>query len=197
MTAVYLSSANVVILIFFQWQRSSHKLFVFFCLYHFIRFPYLCATVAKVFVILLTIIYACSVTGATVHLHYCCGELQKLMTHADDKANHEDCSLCRTHHEKEQEKGKGCCTDDRCGSAEDAAHGHCQNVKVEAKKTTEEHLPSADKKLAKIYPLELLVFTLAYVIDLPLDTHSTVRTADGAPPNVTVPLFIQHCTYRI
>lgn len=143
---------------------------------------------AKVFVILLAFIYALSATGATVHLHYCCGEPQKLIAHADDKTGHEDCPLCQT--------GCGDAADNGCDTNK-AGHGHCQNLKVEAKKTTEEHLPSADKKLAKIYPLELLVFTLAYVIDLPLDTHSTIRTADGAPPNVTVPLFIQHCTYRI
>lgn len=138
-----------------------------------------------------------------MHLHYCCGEPQRLaMEH--EKPGHEDCPLCLTHHGSEK-KDTICCTD---GSNSDddsnascdtdrAGYAHCQNVKVEAKKTTEEHLPSVDKKLAKIYPLELLVFTLAYVIDLPLNIRHAVQTADDGPPNTAVPLFIQHCTYRI
>ncbi|WP_143072813.1 hypothetical protein [Parapedobacter indicus] len=154
---------------------------------------------AKVFVILLTFIYTCSATGATVHLHYCCGELQKfIMEYAPEEPNPDDCPLCLTHHEKEKE-AITCCTDDSNDSCtiNQAGHGHCQNVKIEAKKTTEEHLPSAYKKLTKIYPLELLVFTLAYVIDLPLNIHDAARAVNHGPPDALIPLFIQHCTYRI
>lgn len=162
-------------------------------------FPYLCSVMARVFVIWLTFIYAFSATGATVHLHYCCGESQTLVMQPEyGKSAPEDCSLCFTHHKKKTEDPV-CCTDegnDRC-AIDQAGHGHCQTVKVDAKKTTEEHLPGADTKPAKIYPLELLAFTLAYVINLPLDTDYAIKTADDAPPNTAVPLFIQHCTYRI
>jgi hypothetical protein len=162
------------------------------------RFPYLCTIVAKIFVILLTFIYTLSATGASVHLHYCCGEIQKLaMQQAPEKPAHSDCSFCVTEHKQEKDNPT-CCTDDRDDGCTNnlAKSGHCQDVKVEAKKTTEEHLPTADKKSTKIYPLELLVFTLAYMADLPLDTP-VIQTSDAGPPNVAVPLFIQHCTYRI
>jgi len=155
--------------------------------------------VAKVFVLLLTFIYAFSATGATVHLHYCCGEPQKLVTqYAHEAPDPDDCSLCLTHHEKKNED-IACCIDTNNKGCEvnQSEHGHCQNIKVEAKKTTEEHLPSADKKLAKVYPLELLVFALAHVINPQLDTFHAIQMADGGPPNTTIPLFIQHCTYRI
>ncbi|WP_079716789.1 hypothetical protein [Parapedobacter luteus] len=151
---------------------------------------------AKVLVILLTCIYAFSATGATVHLHYCCGELQKLaIQHEQEKPEHQDCPLCLTHDEK-KEADAACCGDDSCDN-DPAAHPHCQHVKVEAKKTTEEHLPGGDKNVLKIHPLELLVFTLVHINDLPPEFHHSVRTIDEAPPHVTVPLFIQHCTYRI
>lgn len=161
-------------------------------------FSVLCRIVSKVFVIWLAFIYALSATGATVHLHYCCGEPQKLVSqHDDEKSTHESCPLCLPHQENEKDTaGCGGHSENGCETNQ-AGHGHCQNVKVEAKKITEEHLPGGAKKLAKIYPLELLVFTLTYAIDLPSDIHHSTQTVNDSPPNVAVPLFIQHCTYRI
>lgn len=142
-------------------------------------------------------IYAFSATGATVHIHYCCGALQKLsMEPTHEKPADEDCALCLMHH-GEENKAATCCTDDASNSCDvtPAENGHCQDITVDAKKTTEEHLPPADKKLTNLYPLGLLAFTL--VVNLPSETRHAVRLTDDIPPNVAVPLFIQHCTYRI
>lgn len=155
---------------------------------------------AKVFTILLIWIYALSATGATVHLHYCCGKLQKLALLDEQKPGHDDCPLCLKHHAAEgkpaQQPSKTCCTENSC-VIDDAPKGSCQNVKVDAKKTTTDHLTNADKKSPKIQPLELLVFTLIHVLDLPLDTHALTPSATDSPPDETTPLFIQHCTYLI
>lgn len=149
---------------------------------------------ARIFSILLILVYAFSATGATVHLHYCCGKLQKLAVHDEEKHDDANCPLCLKKTAKK--KRAPCCTNDHCGK-DQSARGHCHSVKIEAKKTTEAHLAGSGKNLAKIYPLELLVFTFAHLIGLPSDVRYTVQTADGGPPDIPVPLFIQHCTYRI
>src|SRR5690606_24975929 len=109
---------------------------------------------------------------------------------------HDDCPLCVTHHDNTQDD-TDCCDEDGCEQS-DATLGGCQNVKVEAKKTTEEHLPGNEKtNLLKIFPQELVAFVVAWIADFPRDSH-TLPLANNSPPSLSaVPLFIQHCTYRI
>ncbi|WP_090974846.1 hypothetical protein [Parapedobacter composti] len=149
---------------------------------------------AKIFSILLTIVYGLSATGASVHLHYCCGKAQQLVIQLQHEAGHHDCPLC-TEHQQPVEATAGCCDEQSCGDAEH--DGHCQDVKVEAATTTKEHLPSNDKNLFSIYPAELLVFTLIRFANQPLAIHQAPKTTAnvGSPP--AVPLFIRHCTYLI
>jgi hypothetical protein len=148
----------------------------------------------KVFTIWLMLVYAFSATGATVHLHYCCGKLLKFAVQDQVSLDGDDCPLCPKHHQNK--KNTACSSDESCEIGLRKSN-HCQDVKVDAKKTTGEHLPGSDKNLAKIYPLGLPVFTLIGFLDLPLaDRHTAPETDD--PPRIGVkPLFIQHCTYRI
>ncbi|MGK6352127.1 hypothetical protein [Parapedobacter sp. DT-150] len=149
---------------------------------------------ARILSILLIFIYSFSATGATVHLHYCCGKLQHPASHAE-KQDPGDCPLCLKHDEKQ--KDNRTCGDDNSCKTDGTTHGHCKNIKLEAKKTTEEHLPSGHQTAAKIYPLELLVITLAHLIPAPLDIgHAPHLVATGLQ-EASIPLFIQHCTYRI
>mgnify|MGYP001361002400 CR=1 FL=1 len=146
--------------------------------------------------ILLIIIYGFSATGATVHLHYCCGTAQNLVVQLEKDADHLDCPLCLSH-ETETPAGTDstdCCSDKDCG---DHVPGHCHDIKVETGKTAEKHLPGGDGNLVKIYPLELLVFTLSYLAVFPEDVQSVERQAMASPPRAIVPLFIKHCTYLI
>ncbi len=148
---------------------------------------------AKICIILLTLVYAFSATGATVHLHYCCGSPQKIVTQAHVNKNHDSCALCTKHDDKNEDAA--CCNKDRC-EQDSGTHRGCQDIKVEAKKTTEEHLVG-DKNFTKIHPVELLVFLLVNFIDQPIDNHSAFYLRNTGPPLATIPLFIQHCTYRI
>lgn len=156
----------------------------------------------RVLSIWLMLIYAFSATGATVHLHYCCGKLQHLTMENEQTADPDpdECSLCLNHHEnKNQHEGKeqsDCASQQHC-AADMPSQNHCQDIQVDAQKTTADHLPSSDKNLLKIQSLELLVFTLVYIVDVPLDSHRVAQTANAPPLAATTPLFIQHCTYRI
>ncbi len=141
------------------------------------------------------LVYAFSATGATVHLHYCCGKLQHLaMQEETENPDDDDCPLCLKHHENQ--KHADCSGMESC-DIDQQSHNHCQNVKVDAQKTTGEHLPGSDKNPVKIYPLELLVFTLVRFIDLPLDVRHTAHATEVPSLTGAIPLFVQYCTYRI
>lgn len=148
----------------------------------------------KVFTIWLMLVYAFSATGASVHLHYCCGKLQHLTMENEQATGHEDCALCLSHHEKKDHPD----SDHPHHDAPDGlAHNHCQDIQVDAPKTTGDHLPSSDKNLLKIQSLELFVFTLIRLADFPQANHTIAETTNAPPRGGTTPLFIQHCTYRI
>lgn len=148
----------------------------------------------KALTIWLALIYAFSATGAPVHLHYCCGKLQNLTMEKEPTFGHDDCTLCQNHHEYKDDpagdKSPHCTTDVQ-------SRDHCQDIQINARKTTGDHLPSSDKNLLKIQSLELLVFTLIRIVEFPLDIHHAAELASTSPPAGTTPLFIRHCTYRI
>lgn len=145
--------------------------------------------------ILLLLTYSFSVTGASVYLHYCCGKTPYVVAHEDVQTNLDDCSLCVTHHEpvktEDNQIDQGC-------HQTTATNDPCYSVKVELKKTTEEHLASSDKNnIPKIYPLELVVFSLIGTIDFAAKQPVAFANNGRAAPPLSVPLFIQHCTYLI
>ncbi len=148
----------------------------------------------KVLTIWLMLVYAFSATGATVHLHYCCGKLQHLSVENERAPGHDRCTLCPNHNESNEHTD--CDSSQHC-AADVQSHDHCQDIQVDAQKTTGDHLPSSDKNLLKIQSLELLVFTLIRVADFPLDSYTVAEVANALPHTGTTPLFIRHCTYRI
>jgi len=151
---------------------------------------------ARVSTILLMLVYAFTATGGAVHLHYCCGKLQKFAVEQEKSPGTDSCPLCLTHNEKKKEKAGDCCGEDPCGDHH-GIHSSCQHVTIDAQETTGDHLPSSDKNPVKIYPLQLLAFAVAYFNTLPTDTLQVPQFVGNAPPGATIPLFIQHCTYRI
>lgn len=145
--------------------------------------------------ILLLFVYAFSATGASVYLHYCCGEARYMAIQEDIPTNADDCPLCVTHHEPPKTEDRG--VDPGCHQPT-TTNDQCYSVKVELKKTTEEHLASSDKNnLPKTYPLELIAFSLIGIADFPW-SQPVVHLHDeqvAHPPGV--PLFVQYCTYLI
>lgn len=106
-----------------------------------------------------------------------------------------DCTLCLQH---EAEPSDDCHSGEQLPCTDDTpSRDHCQDVQVDAQKTTGDHLPGSDKSLLKIQSLELPVFVLAYITDFQPYRHTAPQTENAPPPGETTPLFIQHCTYRI
>ncbi|MEC3881441.1 hypothetical protein [Parapedobacter sp. 10938] len=149
----------------------------------------------KVFTIWLMLVYAFSATGASVHLHYCCGKLQHLTMENEHTTDHDDCTLCLNHHKKKNHTTD--CNDSQHCAADVQSHNHCQDIQVDAQKTTGDHLPSSDKNLLKIQSLELLVFSLVRIANFPLENTTAVEMANSPPRVESTPLFIRLCTYRI
>lgn len=152
------------------------------------------STVVKLLTIWLTFVYAFSATGASVHLHYCCGKLQHLAVESERTADHDDCKLCRNHHQNNAHPNND--GSQHCAS-DIQSDNHCQDIRVDAQKTTGDHLASGDKNLLKIQSLDLPVFTLIRMAGLPTATNATTETANAPPLAPAIPLFIQHCTFRI
>src|SRR5690606_4283778 len=111
------------------------------------------------------LVYAFSATGASVHLHYCCGKLQHWTMETEQAAGHDACTLCLSHHESSDHPG---CDPTHDHGVDGQSPSHCQDIQVDAQKTTGDHLPSSDKNLLKIQSLELFVFTLIHLADFPL-----------------------------
>lgn len=151
----------------------------------------------RIFAILLTLVYAFSATGASVHLHYCCGKPQHIVMQEKAPANASDCPMCAVH-EKPTKFDEAPHQMNHACSQETPAHDKCYNVKVAFKKTTEKHIINGEKgNFAKIYPLELVVFSLLGIFDGATDLQLNELDAGYTWPPPAVPLFIQHCTYRI
>src|SRR5690606_10096825 len=109
----------------------------------------------KVYSLWLMLVYAFSATGASVHLHYCCGILQE-MSLADDHGSGEDkCGRCVDH---DMDKEHPDCGMGQHRSLDKPAGDHCQDIQVDAQQTTGDHLPGSDKNVLKFQALELLVF---------------------------------------
>lgn len=150
----------------------------------------------RALVLLLNLLYAFSATGAIVYLHYCCGEPQRLAMEQLAPTEKEDCPMCITHDKPatDTDDARHGCEEEHAGNT----HDGCYDVKVALKKTTEEHVASVEKSVFKICPLDLVVFSLIGIAPTPdnLITTAVVNNHSLSPP-ATVPLFIQHCTYRI
>lgn len=130
-----------------------------------------------------------------MHLHYCCGKLQHLTMENERATDHDNCTLCLNHHENKDHTSD--CDDSQHCAADVQSHNHCQDIHVDAQKTTGDHLPSSDKNVLKIQSLELLVFTLIHVVSSPPDNHTLAYAANSPPHTKSTPLFVRYCTYRI
>ena len=128
----------------------------------------------KVFAILLAIIYMVSVSGASLHFHYCMGKMQNWSIGYDNSK--EDCPVCG------MTQKKGCCEDQHHSVQTDKQYS-ASTVSISISKITIEPLHHAEQFISLIESSNST-------------THSYLA---NAPPGrvFTVPLFIQNCNYRI
>ncbi|MFI5133627.1 MAG: hypothetical protein ACHQEB_04785 [Chitinophagales bacterium] len=126
----------------------------------------------KIFVILLTLSYCISSTGMTLHIHYCCGKIDKVNF---VQAKEQRCRMCR------KKAMKKCC-DDR---------------QVSLKIQSDQKAEFAVKVLTKIFQQDKIYASNKITEELLADNHLT-GFADNSPPlTKTIPIHILLCIYRI
>ena len=129
----------------------------------------------KFIITILAFLYISSTTGATVHFHYCMGELVQLgLWHSESNK----CGECGM--EKNNAKPNSCCKDEH------------KQIKIE----------KDQKATAAIEMLQLIAnATPASIIEIPLDDLSSVTEENPlshAPPrNSDVAVYIRNCVFRI
>src|SRR5688572_19982866 len=125
----------------------------------------------KIVVIALLLVYGLSSTGATVHLHFCCGKLD------DISFSPIDSKICST---KTFSSTKKCC---------DSKH-----IELKVKSDQE---PGA-KWIADCKVFATPLYHASFYGWIPTHKIPVNALATGPPQRVSaVPLFIQHCVYRI
>jgi len=124
----------------------------------------------KLVTLLLVIMYGLASIGATVHLHYCCGKLDKISLSA---AHNKDCP------EKEG-AFKRCCDSKQV------------DLKINADQEHATKWLSAQSDLGMALP----AFACAYTAAL---RKATINIFATGPPlrSPKIPLFIQNCIFRI
>lgn len=124
----------------------------------------------RVVVIVLMLVYGLSSTGATVHLHFCCGKLDNISFNSTHQIS---CS-------KKFVADKRCC---------DTKH---VELKVKADQEPGLKWVSLHKDFIKL-PFISSYYEFTSTRETPVNEYPT-----GPPLNASaIPLFIQHCVYRI
>jgi hypothetical protein len=128
----------------------------------------------KIAAIILIIVYGASVSGMTLHLHYCCGKVEKINFLPAGKS---DCSKSMGL----KKPMKQCC-DDKLVS-----------LKIKSDQKTE----TGPKLLDKLFQSKL-IYLVATDIEKSGYWHNKTGFTDNSPPWVAAtPVYIIYCTYRI
>lgn len=115
-------------------------------------------------------------SGATVHFHYCMGQLVKLGLSAPQKT---PCPFCGM--EKKEASKKSCCKDDYTQAKVDQSQ-KTDPVQHQFQPLCPVLSPASDWK--------------SCVAVLPIESHS-INLKNAPPEKEPVPVFIRNCTYRI
>lgn len=130
----------------------------------------------KLVVFIVAFLYLASASGATVHMHYCMGELiDSGLWHNSDKS----CSNCGM--EKSDSADNGCCKDEH------------KFVKLDKdQKTAEQHV----FHLYLLSAVETHVFNVAE-LKLPSSLTECFPVNNAPPLQSAIPIFIRNCVFRI
>ena len=124
---------------------------------------------------ILSVVYLLSITGATVHMHYCMG---KLADWSLWKSKSPVCSKCGM--EKKQNEGNGCCNDIQ------------KLVKVEHDQKT----PEQPVQFVKLVQEETKIpsWTFSRITDI---LHIKYPVSHAPPLSGNEPVYILNCTFLI
>ncbi len=129
----------------------------------------------KLLVVILMVLYMAGAVGATVHIHYCMGEV------ADFSLTHKEEDRCKKCGMKKAERNKGCCKDES------------KTLKINdhklSKATSDPAYHSIDLRVQPVY------FTAAQTIPV----YEQYRATVYIPPLVcqTCPVYIKIRNFRI
>ncbi|KQC00850.1 hypothetical protein [Pedobacter sp. Hv1] len=124
----------------------------------------------------LAIFYLSVSSGATVHFHYCMGQLVKLSLNQPQKDN---CGVCGM--SKKEVKKHSCCKDDY------------KQAKVDTSKKTAQTVYQFN---APVVAVDQQYGAVTDPIVLSSETNKAVY-GHSPPESECVPIFIRNCTYRI
>ena len=130
----------------------------------------------KLFALILTLIYLCSSTGATVHLHYCMGKL------ADSGLGHQQTDTC------------GNCGMDQSASRD---NGCCKDEHKFIKSDPDQKLMEAGFMLMNVVAVAISsdYFQIPAPAIIPLaEAHPT---SNAPPPKVSVDIYLLNRTFLI
>ena len=128
----------------------------------------------KVFATIIALIYLVSISGASLHFHYCMGKMQNWSIGYDNSK--EDCPICG------MTQKKGCCEDQHHSIQTDKQYS-ASTVSVSISRIIVEPLHHSEQSTLLNNSSSLI-------------THSyLVNTPPGKMHNI--PIFIQNCNYRI
>ncbi len=130
--------------------------------------------VKKVIVAILAIVYMSTTSGATVHMHYCMGELLSWGLSAEKKEKCDNCGM-------QKGTGKDCCKDEH------------KVLKVENDQKAAENAFLGMQLAAVVLPS----VTTGYVVDVLPNITESYPVTNGPPEGTIVPVYLRNCVFRI
>lgn len=124
----------------------------------------------KLLIIMLVLVYGLSASGATIHLHYCCGELENVSFTTEHNPN--------------------------CPQKDSDWKGCCDTKKLDLKIAADQNLVAqwADSFLS----LGISLVTAEYQVPVTLFNPAFETYPTGPPPvKSTIPLFLRNRVFRI
>ena len=128
----------------------------------------------KVIVAILAIVYLSTTSGATVHMHYCMGELLSWGLSAEKKEKCDNCGM-------QKGTGKDCCKDEH------------KILKVETDQKLSENAFQGMQLATEILPSP----PNAYIAEALPSTTEAYPVTNGPPDSKVVPVYLLNCVFRI
>jgi len=123
----------------------------------------------KFLVLAMLLVYGLTSTGATIHLHYCCGKLDKI-------------SLSNDHNEN-------------CPGKENLQKGCCESRKLDLK--VEDDQQPGSKWLTGFKHLGLTISSRSFLHFYAVKTTALKAVLTGPPAKLQLHKYLKHCRLRI
>lgn len=131
----------------------------------------------KFLVSILTFLYISTATGATVHLHYCMGELVEWSFWKNENGKCDNCGM-----DKNSKEEKGCCKDEH------------KQIKLDK----DQKITEPPFKVNQYFSLSFLIAYYVHLPDMYIISATEEKPVSLAPPrNIGVAVYIRNCVFLI